>query len=191
MTARHLSATPGPAEAIAATFAARVPHLETARTRLRAPCLGDFDAYRQIVGSERGRHMGGPMDDEDAWFDFISLSSSWMLHGHGGWSVEERATGDLLGFVLLGLEPGDRDVELGFLFLETAEGRGYAFESAVAVRDWAFHELRLASLDSYIAKTNERSLALARRLGGVDETPADWDDADVRVVRHRNPGVRT
>jgi len=75
MTARHLSATPGPAEAIAATFAACVPHLETERTRLRAP--------------------------------------------------------------------------------------------------------------------NARSLALARRLGAADETPADWDDADVRVFRHRNPGART
>jgi RimJ/RimL family protein N-acetyltransferase len=191
MTARHLSATPGPAEAIAATFAACVPHLDTERTRLRAPRLGDFDAYRQIVGSERGRHMGGPMDDEAAWFDFISLSSCWMLHGHGGWSVEDRRTGELLGFVLLGLEPGDRDVELGFLFLETAEGQGYAFESAVAVRDWAFRELRLASLDSYVAAANTRSQALARRLGATDETPADWDDADTRVFRHRNPGARS
>lgn len=191
MTARHLLPTPGPAAEIAAVFAALVPQLSTKRTHLRAARLGDFGAYRDIVGSERGRHIGGPMDDEAAWFDFISLSSSWMLHGHGGWAVEDRATRALLGFVVLGLEPGDREVELGFLFLEGAEGKGYAHEAATAVRDWAFHELRLPILESYVAEGNARSRVLAARLGGIDVTPDDRDDPDLRIYVHRNPEVRT
>jgi RimJ/RimL family protein N-acetyltransferase len=191
VTPRHLLPTPGPAAEIAAVFAALVPQLSTGRTRLRAPRLGDFDAYRQIVGSERGRYVGGPMDDEAAWHDFMSLSSCWMLHGHGGWAVEERATDALLGFVILGLEPGDLDVELGFLFLESAEGKGYAHEAARAVCDWAFRELRLKSLDSYIDEGNARSIALATQLGATDETPADWAGTGARLFRHRNPEARS
>ena len=187
MKPRHLLPTIGPAEEIAAIFAALVPLLETERTRLRAPRLDDFDAYRDIVGTERGRFMGGPMSDEDAWFDFISMSSSWILHGHGGWAVECRESSDLLGFVVLGLEPGDQDVELGFLFTEAAEGKGYAFEAAVAARDWAFRELSLPSLDSYIAEKNHRSIALAKRLGAADVTPAIWAGTGERLFRHRGP----
>ena len=191
MTARHLCPTPGPAAEIAAVFAALVPQLQTERTRLRAISLDDFGAFRQIVGTERGRFVGGPMSDEDAWFDFISMSSSWMLHGHGGWAVEEQESRELLGFVILGLEPGDQDVELGFLFCAAAEGKGYAFEAASAARDWAFAELRLPALDSYVSDGNARSIALATRLGATDKTSADWAGKGTLLFRHRNPGAHS
>ncbi|NNF92028.1 MAG: GNAT family N-acetyltransferase [Boseongicola sp.] len=184
MTARHLLPTPGPAAEISAVFGALVPQLETARTRLRAPRLADFVAYREIVCGDRGAFVGGPMSEEDAWLDFASLSSCWMLFGHGGWSVLDKREGRLLGFVVLGLEPGDQDVELGFLFLAEAEGRGYAFEAAQAIRDWAFTHLRLKTLDSYIDARNERSIALAGRLGATDETPRDWAHPGLLRFRH-------
>lgn len=185
MTRRYLSPTPGPAAEIAAMFSELVPHLQTERTRLRAPRLSDFDAYTEIACTERGTHIDGPSSQEDAWFDFLSLSSGWMLHGHGGWAVEENATGALLGFVILGLEPGDHDIELGFLFREAAEGKGFAFEAASAVRDWAFEHLELPALDSYIDERNTRSIALAKRLGAMDETPQDWAGTGAKRYRHR------
>ena len=184
MSARHLSATPGAAAEIAAVFSALVPQLKTERTRLRGPRLADFDGFREILCSDRAIYVDGPSSEEDAWYDFLSLSSGWMLHGHGGWAVEDKATGALLGFVALALEPGDRDVELGFLFRQSAEGQGYAFEAAAAIRDWAFRELELDGLDSYIDARNARSLALARRLGARDETPEDWDVPGTRRYRH-------
>ncbi len=104
MTARHEHITPGPAEALASRFRALVPALETERLILRAVGVQDFDAYAEIVCGERGKYVGGPMTREDAWYDFASLSSCWMLYGHGGWAVESR-DGTLLGFVILGLEP--------------------------------------------------------------------------------------
>ncbi len=187
MTARHEHITPGPAEDRAAAFRALVPVIETERLTLRAVRLDDFDAYAEIVCGDRGQFVGGPMTREDAWYDFGSMSSCWMLHGHGGWAVES-AEGALLGFVILGLEPGDHDVELGFLFTAAAEGKGYAYEAASAVRDWAFSTLNLKSLDSYIDERNTRSLALAARLGGTDETPDDWAGSGARRFRHRPAG---
>lgn len=191
MTARHEVPTPGPAAEIAQVFGALVPHLETERTRLRAPRVEDFDAYAEIVCSERGVHVGGPMTREDAWYDFASLSSCWMLFGHGGWTVEERKTRNVLGFVILGLEPGDLEVELGFLFRETAEGRGFAFETASRVRDWAFTHLRLTALDSYVDEKNVRSIALAKRLGAKEQTPKDWAGTGALRFRHLSKEVRT
>ncbi len=186
MTARHELPTPGPAMAIAERFQALVPVLETERLRLRALSLRDFPAFAEIVCGPRGRYVGGPMSREDAWFDFAGMCACWMLHGHGGWAVETRG-GDMLGFLILGLEPGDQDVELGFLFLEAGEGKGFAFEAASAVRDWAFEALDRETLDSYIDEGNTRSLALARRLGATDETPEDWAGSGARLFRHHRP----
>lgn len=191
MTPRHEVPTPGPAAEISQVFRALVPQFETERTRLRAARVEDFDAYAEIVCSERGRHVGGPMSREDAWYDFASLSSCWMLFGHGGWTVEDCATREILGFVVLSLEPGDLDVELGFLFRAGAEGKGYAFETAARIRDWAFSHLRLSGLDSYVDAGNARSIALAKRLGGCDETPPDWAGSGALRFRHLSPEART
>ncbi|MXY32545.1 MAG: GNAT family N-acetyltransferase [Boseongicola sp. SB0664_bin_43] len=186
MTSRHEKPTPGPAMDIAHAFAANVPVIRTGRLVLRALRLEDFPGYASILCTDRGRFAGGPLSREDAWPDFAALSAGWMLHGHGGWAVAATATGDLLGFVLLGLEPGDVEIELGYLFLEDSEGKGFATEAAAAARDWGFNTLGLVTLVSYIASKNARSIALAKRLGAIEDTPKDWPKGNV-VYRHAKP----
>lgn len=188
MMLRHEQPTPGPALARAANHQALVPVLETTRTRMRAPRLEDFPGFCTIMTTDRGKYVDGPVSREDAWFDFIGLASNWMLHGHGGWSVE-NTDGTLLGFVALGLEPGDREVELGYLLLEEAEGQGFATEATTAARDWGFGTLRLNTLVSYIDRENHRSIAVAERLGAVEDTPADFPK-DSYMYRHLPPGAR-
>lgn len=181
MTARHETPPVGiPAEQ-AARFQALVPVLTTRRLTLRAPQVADFDTYAEIVCGPRGAYIGGPMNREDAWFDFIQLSSCWQLHGHGGWTI--TGGGETLGFVILGLEPGDQEVELGFLFRAAAEGQGYAREAAIAARNHAFNTLNLPSLVSYIAPKNTRSAALAERLGAYPDGTVDG----CTIYRHPNP----
>lgn len=190
MIARHERPTPGPAMEIAAMFSAMVPQLRTERCILRAVKLSDFEAICEISCTERGKYIGGPISREDAWFEMTNMCANWMLHGHGGWTVEHIKTGEVLGFVILGLEPSDQDVELGYSFREKAEGKGFAFEATTVARDWAFSELKLPSVASYIDRDNTRSIKLAQRLGAIEDTPADWSE-DVLVYRHINPETRT
>jgi RimJ/RimL family protein N-acetyltransferase len=159
----------GAAAALAAGVAARIPELETPRMRLRAPRIEDFSAYAAIATTERGVHIGGPMSRKAAWLDFAQLVAGWTLRGHGVWSVERRADAELLGFVLIGFEPGDREPELGFLFVAEAEGRGYASEAAGAARYFARDALGWDTIVSYVAPENARSIRLAERLGAQRE----------------------
>lgn len=185
MTARHELPTPGPAAEIAAMFAALVPTIVTDRFVLRAAKLSDYPVFVEIACTERGRHIGGPMSREDAWYDFATICSGWMLHGHGGWTIEDTATFEVLGFVALGLEPGDNEVELGYLLTEAAEGKGVATEAAQAVRDWAERELHLTGLVSYIDPDNTRSIAVATRLGATRDPAAEAALSDpMQVYRH-------
>lgn len=186
MTARHELLTPGPATEIAAMFSALVPVILTERFVLRAARLSAFPDYAEIACTERGQHIGGPMSREDAWFSFATICSGWMLHGHGGWTIEDPASFTVLGFVALGLEPGDDEVELGYLLTENAEGKGVATETALAVRDWAARELELTGLVSYIDPDNTRSVAVATRLKAVRDPKAEaaLNDAGTHVYRH-------
>lgn len=194
MTALTLKACATPPQGLlaerAARFAAEVPTLTTERLILRAPRVEDAALYASVATSARGEGLGGVTDTNGAWYDFCGLVAGWMLHGHGGWTIELRDTGEAVGFVILGLEPGDEEPELGYLLAEGHEGRGYATEAAIAARDYAFGVLGMPTLVSYILKGNDASAALAVRLGATleGELMYDGDDAPSLVYRHLHPG---
>lgn len=178
----------GIAAQFALTLQGQLPTLATERLILRAPRVTDFDTFLAITGSERGAHLGGPMTREDAWADFSQMTATWLLHGHGIWTI--GSNGSVAGFVLLGFEPGDREPELGFLLTETAEGRGIAFEAACAARDHAFDTLGWSTLVSYIDPANTRSIALARRLGGLPDGEITEDGETTLIYRYLREGVQ-
>lgn len=177
--APHERAIPGAAAGFAATLCAHLPVLETARLRLRAPVLADFDAWAEILCGPAGPHLGGPFSRDDAFVEFLAACGGWLLRGHGPWTAQPKAGGAALGFVLIGFEPGDEEPELGYLFTPAATGQGLAFEAASAALDHA-RQLRLPSLVSYVAPENLRSQRLAGRLGAVPDGSLDGS----QVWRH-------
>lgn len=190
MTAPHETPIPGPAADLGAALAALVPVIDTPRLRLRAPRLADLPAWHAVMTTDRARHMDGPFDRDDSFADFAAATGGWLLRGHGLWSVETRV-GAVLGFVLIGFEPGDREPELGFLFTAEGEGHGYAHEAALAARDWALRVAGLPSLVSYIAPDNARSQALAVRLSARADGAVDgcdvWRHAPLSEPRRERP----
>jgi RimJ/RimL family protein N-acetyltransferase len=157
------------AEPLRAALAALIPRLETERLVLRAPELGDWDRLEPIWRSDRGKHIGGPYDEEDAFFGFANSVAGWLLRGVGYWTVTRKADGAVLGLVGLGFETTDPELEFGWLMTEAAEGQGYATEAGIAVRGYAFDRLGLATLISIIARENDRSIVLAKRLGATED----------------------
>ncbi len=177
----------GPAAAFAAQLQAALPRLETERLNLRAPRIEDIDAYAEIICSDRGQHVIENATREEAWQDFIQMVGTWILRGHGVWSVEDKA-GALLGFALLGFEPGDHEPELGFIFREVAEGKGFAAEAAKAVRAYAFEKLGFKTLVSTIDHGNIRSASLAERLGAARDGAAEAaHNNEILVYRYPSP----
>lgn len=164
IAAPHLVPAKGVAADLAAHLRKGLPVLETDRCTLRAPVLADAAVWIAIMAADTEGHMGGPFHPDDAFNEFAATVGLWLLRGHGLWTVTDKA-GIVLGFVLVGFEPGDQEPELGFLFSENARGKGYATEAAAAARRHALDVLRLPSLVSYIAPRNTASQRLAQRLG--------------------------
>jgi RimJ/RimL family protein N-acetyltransferase len=163
-----------------------VPVIETDRLRLRAARLEDFPAFADHFASDRAVYEDGPLGRADAWKEFAAARALWDLRGYGAWSVEDRATGDYLGEVGLYQPAHYPEVDIGWMVLAHAEGKGIAFEAALAARNFAYRRLRMTTLVSYIDPGNARSIRLAERLGAVRDDAAPKPEGE-RCVTYRHP----
>ena len=147
--------------------------------------MADFPPLAQLYETARSTHIDGPKLRAAVWRDFASDVGQWVLLGFGSWSVEERATGALAGYIGLNAPPEYPERELGWVMLEGFEGKGYAFEAASLARTFAFEALGWSGCVSYIDPENRRSIRLAERLGAVlDEKAATPNGDPCLVYRH-------
>jgi RimJ/RimL family protein N-acetyltransferase len=161
-----------------------IPTLTTERLILRPPVYADYQAYSAFLATPRSIHMGGPYAGWAAWGMFCHDIACWHLFGHGALMIDRRDTGECIGQVGINHGPQFPEKELGWLLYEGHEGRGFAFEAAAALREWAFTQGGLTTLVSYCDGANARSIAVAERLGAVrDDLAARQDPEDV-VFRH-------
>ena len=161
-----------------------IPVLTTERLILREPRAADFEAMAAFAGSDRARFVGGPLDRVQAWRGFSSGIGHWILKGFGLWIVEERATGGIVGRIGLLCPEGWPEIELGWHVYEGFEGRGHAYEAAMAARDHAYRVMGLPPMISLIDPENTRSLRLAERMGATVESEGDFMGHACLIYRH-------
>ncbi|MEO1292247.1 MAG: GNAT family N-acetyltransferase [Pseudomonadota bacterium] len=166
------------------------PTLRTSRLMLRHHTMDDFDLFARAMGSDHARFMGGPMSRREAWRLFCADVAQWSLLGHGAFAVVDNDNGSLAAQVGINGHPHFPETELGWLTLPESQGKGYAFEAAQAVRDWAYKTRGITDLVSYIHPDNTRSIALAERLEAtLDASAPAAPFPDHVVYRHPAPGV--
>jgi RimJ/RimL family protein N-acetyltransferase len=149
------------------------PRLETERLILRQFRKDDFRPYHAIVGDpEVMRYFGGVgMSAEDTWRRIASAAGSWVLIGMGGWAVERRDTGRMIGILSLfnawrDLEPNfGEEPEMGWIIAKEEHGQGLASEACRAVLGWAETNLAPTPIWAIIAPENAPSVRVAEKLG--------------------------
>ena len=123
---------------------------------------GDPDVWRAL-------RPGEPFDPAFAGARAELHVRHWHERGFGLWVVEERASGELAGWVgpwhpTFVPELADR-VEIAWTLRRPFWGRGLATEGAEAAVAAAFSHLAVDEVISLIHPENRRSIAVARRLG--------------------------
>ena len=161
-----------------------IPVIETGRLILRGPEERDFEAFAAFSASDRAKWVGGPYPRARAWGGFLNTFGHWALRGYGMWMLEDRATGATAGRVGMIFNDGWDEPELGWHVFEGFEGKGYAYEAALAARDYAARHQGLDGVISYIVPDNHRSAALAARLGAVIERDGEVMGHACKVWRH-------
>ena len=141
--------------------------------RLRSWRKDDRQAYFDILQQPAVfRHFGPePMGMEECWRRVMAAAGGWVLNGFGGWAVERKSDGKLIGMLALfnawrGLQPEfGEEPEMGWIFATETHGQGMAGEACRAVLDWAEQHLKPTPIWAIIAPANEPSLRLAAKLG--------------------------
>lgn len=160
--------------------------LETSRLRLVMPAAAHAAAHTAFLTSARAEALGWLAMPHDAWRNFAVMVGHHVLRGFGPLVAEARDDGRAVGIFGPWLPEGQPEHEIMWsVWGAEDEGKGLAVEAARACLAHVFGALGWDTAVSYIAFGNERSAALARRLGAVqDGTWVTPRGTEVRVFRH-------
>ncbi len=149
--------------------------VETERLALRAWEPRDFEALRAIwadpdvaVSLSPNRHLD---PDGVARDELNARLRGWEQHGFDLWAAVELSSSELIGWIgawRQNVAPAlDGEVEVGWTLRRPWWGFGLASEGAGAAVASAFAELPVDRIVHLIHPANERSIAVARRLGST------------------------
>ena len=80
------------------------------------------------------------------------------------------------------------EAEIGWTVFDAAEGKGYAHEAALASRDYAYNVLGWSRIISLTMDGNDRSEALAKRMGAVSDGIFEHPEfGPMNIWRHLSP----
>ena len=91
--------------------------------------------------------------------------ASYAGYGYGLWRATERAGGRTVGLCGLVKRDGLKDPDIGYAFLASVWGRGYASEAARSCLDHARRALRLGRIVAITTPGNTASQAVLKKIG--------------------------
>lgn len=143
---------------------------QTARLLLRPWMPGDDQAMIPIFGdAETMRYIGHGyqrgLTPEETRALVARVSEQYQRTGVGIWPVVLKETGEIAGECGLFPVADSDDVEIAYIFASSQRGKGYAYEAASAVLEYAFDVLKLPRVVAFTHRDNARSIALIDRLG--------------------------
>ncbi len=173
--------------------------LETPRLVLRDKRADDLDFVASLYADENVMRWigdGTTLQRDEVEARFARVLAIENEPRHERWDafkvVVRKADGVAVGQagMLRCAIDGAPEIEIGWWLAPFAWGYGYATEAACALRDYAFSELRLDHLSIVLWAENARSVAVARRIGGLPAGAAVYRDRSVTRYVVRNPAAQ-
>jgi len=135
--------------------------------------MEDAAAWYEIQSNpEVVRYLDWPLRDAKESLEHLKhrTQHTVLLQAGDFLALAIESEGIVVGDVSLHLrDVRNRRVEMGWVLNPAHSGRGYATEAAAAVATFAFEHLNAHEITAVIRPGNERSIALATRLGFVGE----------------------
>lgn len=144
--------------------------IETNRLILREMAKDDFDALSAVlIDSDIMQHYPYNFDENRVKGWINKNIERYKIFGFGLWAVCLKETGEMIGDCGLTMQNinGMIKPEIGYHIRHDQQRRGFATESASAVRDWAFNNTPFNIIYSYMKYTNYASARTAVSWGCV------------------------
>jgi len=167
---------------------------ETARLRLREWEEADETRFYRVMNTpDVMKHLGGVQSPEEWGAAYLRILGFQQQYGHTFWVLEDRASGELLGFCGIkrvnAPDAGEliESHEIGWRLRPEAWGQGIAKEAAITSLDLAFGRFAAPFVVATTIPANLPSLALMKRLGMTRRE--DLEYVDRRFGPDMNPTI--
>ena len=143
--------------------------LETERLRLREYTVDDAPFIFELMNSEGWLNYIGDrniktVEDAKKYIEEKYLPS-YTLNGHGAYIVILKETGKSIGSCGLYKREDLKHPDIGFAFLSEYLGKGYGYESAQAVVQYAKEKLKINTVLGFTLPENIASVKLLEKIG--------------------------
>ncbi|MEL6809848.1 MAG: GNAT family N-acetyltransferase [Bacteroidota bacterium] len=143
--------------------------IQTERLQLQQISLKDAPFYVQLFNTEAWlKYIGDrnvrSVSQAEAYIEKNYLPS-YKKHGYGAYTVKLKETGQTIGACGLYKRDSLEYPDIGFSFLTEYIGKGYGFEAASAVLEYARDVLGLNTILGVTVSYNTASIKLLEKLG--------------------------
>lgn len=147
--------------------------IETDRLLLRTFTESDAGLiYHLNLDPEVTRYTLDPVRDEAHAKEILEkvILPQYVLYNHGRWAVHikqdpDPVTRGFIGWCGLKMRPEINEVDLGYRFMKTAWGKGYATESAYACLRYGFESLHFRRIMGRALPENLASIRVLEKCG--------------------------
>jgi 3-dehydroquinate dehydratase / shikimate dehydrogenase len=155
------------------------PTLQTARLILRQWKEGDLPLFADLnASSDVMKYFPSTLSRDESDLLAEKIQRELDEKEYGLWAVEVKGLTSFIGFV--GLHYHDFSaaftpcIEIGWRLATEYWGKGYAFEAATKVVNYAFNTLKLEEIVSFTTPENKRSRNVMEKLGMTHDTKDDF-----------------
>jgi [ribosomal protein S5]-alanine N-acetyltransferase len=111
---------------------------------------------------------------------------SYQNYGFGFYVVVIKATQELIGICGIVKREGLEDVDIGFAFFQQFMGKGYGYESASAVLNYALNDLKIKRIVAIVDPENVVSIGLIKKIGMQFEKMIQVSPKDIELMLFEN-----
>ena len=159
--------------------------LETARLILRQFSLDDDDFILELLNEPSfiqniGDRGVRTLEDARSYIKRVPIAS-YEQNGFGLYIVEPKESGEPIGMCGLIKRAELEDVDIGYAFLPKYWSRGYAVESALAVKEYAREVIGLKRLVAITDPENQGSIRVLEKIGLKFEKMVRLSEDDIEL----------
>ncbi len=167
--------------------------LETNRLLLRTFTPEDAQLiYELNLDPEITRYTDDPVKDINHAKEVLEqvILPQYALYNHGRWAVHIKNGLEFIGWCGLKNRPKRNEIDLGYRFLKTAWGKGYATEAAFACIKYGFEKLNLQRIIGRAMPDNIGSLRVLEKCGMTYIGDEIVDEHPAKTYEILNPSIR-
>ncbi len=167
--------------------------IETKRLLLRTFTIEDAElVYELNKDPEVTEFTGDPIRDIDHAREVLekTILPQYALYNHGRWAVHLKPDLQFIGWCGLKARPERNEIDLGYRFIRSFWGNGYATEAAYACLKYGFENLGLKRIVGRAMPQNLASLKVLENCGMSYIGDEIVDDHPAKTYEAINPFIR-